>query len=312
MSVLPGRAASWAEQPQEPGPPAEAGAGEGRRAGIGRLFLETFIQNRLAVLGVGIVVFFLLFCFVGPLIYHTDQISVNLEQVSLRPSASHLLGTDETGYDQLGRLMVAGRTSLEVGFAAAVVGTTWGALWGAVAGYFGKAIDSILMRAVDSLLAIPPIFLLLFLATAFTPSVVMLIFVVSLVSWLLPARLVRGETLSLRTREFVQAARGVGAKDRRILLRHILPNAIGPMIVAATFAVADAILLVAGLSFLGLGIPPPAANWGGMLSEGLTYIARGYWWLIYPPGLCIVLVVVAFNFIGDALRDALEVRLQRR
>jgi len=104
----------------------------------------------------------------------------------------------------------------------------------------------------------------------------------------------------------------VGAKDRRILLRHILPNAIGPMIVAATFAVADAILLVAGLSFLGLGIPPPAANWGGMLSEGLTYIARGYWWLIYPPGLCIVLVVVAFNFIGDALRDALEVRLQRR
>jgi peptide/nickel transport system permease protein len=312
MTVLPGPAPTSAERTGEVGSPAARGSGEAPRAGIGRLFLEAFIQNRLAVLGVGIVVFFLLFCFVGPLIYHTDQVNVNLEQASLPPSAEHLLGTDETGYDQLGRLMVGGQTSLEVGLAAAVVGTTWGALWGAISGYFGKAVDSVLMRAVDSLLAIPPIFLLLFLATAFTPSVIMLILVVSLVSWLLPARLVRGETLSLRTREFVQAARGVGAKDRRILVRHILPNAIGPMIVAATFAVADAILLVAGLSFLGLGIPPPAANWGGMLSEGLTYIARGWWWLIYPPGVCIVLVVVAFNFIGDAFRDALEVRLQRR
>ncbi len=280
--------------------------------GIWRVILDVFLQNRLAVVGVGIVVFFLLFCFVGPLIYRTTQVVTNLTLIHLAPSSQHLLGTDADGYDELGRLMVGGQTSLEVGLAAAVVATLWGTLWGAVAGFVGGAVDAVMMRIVDSVLAIPPIFLLLFLATAFTPSVSMLIFVVAFVSWVIPARLVRGESLSLRSRDFILAVRGMGSRDRRLVLRHILPNAVGPMIVYATFAVADAILLVAALSFLGLGIPPPAANWGEMLSNGLNYIADGWWWLVYPAGLCIVLVVVAFNFIGDALRDAVEVRLQRR
>ena len=155
-------------------------------------------------------------------------------------------------------------------------------------------------------------FLLLFLAAVTTPSVGTLIGVVGLIAWLVPARLVRGETLSLRTREYVQAVKVMGGSSPRIILRHIVPNTVGTVIVNATFQVADAILVVAALSFLGLGIPPPAANWGGMLSNGLNYSYAGYWWLVYPPGIAIVITVVCFNFIGDALRDAFEVRLRRR
>jgi peptide/nickel transport system permease protein len=293
--------------------PSTPEAGETHAIGSAwRLVLDTFVENRLAVAGLGIVVLFVLFCFVGPHLYHTNQINTNLEEVHLAPSLRHPLGTDENGYDQLGRLMLGGQSSLEIGVAAALVSTTWGVLWGIIAGYFGKAADAVMMRVVDSMLAIPPLFLLLFLASVFTPSIPMLIFVVALVAWLAPARLVRGETLSLRVREYIQAVRGMGGRAPRILGRHIVPNVIGVIVVYATFAVADAIIVVAALSYLGLGIPPPATNWGGMLSEGLNYITNGWWWLIYPPGLAIILVVVAFNFMGDALRDALEVRLQQR
>jgi peptide/nickel transport system permease protein len=152
----------------------------------------------------------------------------------------------------------------------------------------------------------------LILATIFTPTVPVLIIVIAMVSWLVTARLVRGETLSLRVRDYVLAAKAAGVRGRWIIVRHIVPNVIGTIVVAATFSVADAILLLAALSYLGLGPPPPAANWGGMLSDGLNYVYDGYWWLVYPAGLAIVLTVVAFNFIGDALRDALEVRLRQR
>lgn len=282
-----------------------------RSGGLGRQAARVFAQNRLALLSVAFVILMVLFCFVGPLVYRTDQIDTNLLRVHLAPGGSHPLGTDAVGYDELGRLMVGGQSSLEVGLAAAVVASTWGVLWGAVAGYFGGLVDTVMMRVVDSILAIPSIFLLLFLASVFTPSVVMLVFVVALVSWLIPARLVRAETLSLRVRDYVQAVRGMGARPWRIVGRHIVPNAIGTIVVYATFSVADAILLVAALSYLGLGVPPPAANWGSMLSNGLNYVSNGWWWLIYPPGIAIVAVVVAFNFIGDALRDALEVRARR-
>src|SRR5262249_4333772 len=150
------------------------------------------------------------------------------------------------------------------------------------------------------------------LASAFRPSVVMLILVVSVVAWLSPARLVRGEALTLREREYVRAVKLMGGSSSRAVLTHIVPNAAGTIVVNATFQVADAILVVAALSYLGLGIPPPAANWGGMLSHGVDHIYGGQWWLIYPPGLAIVLTVVALNFIGDGLRDALDVRLQTR
>ncbi|MGO9559441.1 MAG: ABC transporter permease [Acidimicrobiales bacterium] len=279
---------------------------------LGRLILRVFLENKLAIVGVVLVVFMLLFSFVGPLVYHTNQIAVNLFETTLPPSAHHVLGTDPSGFDILGRLMYAGQSSLEVGLAAAAMATIIGVVWGAVAGFFGGIVDAIMMRVVDVLLSIPALFLLIVLAVIFTPGKVGLIFIIGGLAWLTPARLVRGETLTLRTREYVQAVRVMGGKNRRMVIRHIIPNAIGTIVVNATFQVADAILVLAGLSFLGLGIQYPQADWGSMLSDGSQYVLTGYWWLIVPAGVCIVLVVVAFNFIGDALRDSLEVRLQQR
>ena len=281
--------------------------------GVWRLAMDVFLEHRLAVCGVGIVTFMVLFCFVGPLLYHSDQTTTNINNQFVTPGAGHILGTDQLGFDLVGRLMVGGQTSIEVGLAAAFIATTFGVLYGAISGYCGGLVDSLMMRVVDAVLAVPGLFLLLFLAVALSPvNMPVLILVVAVVAWLIPARLVRAETLSLRTREYVQAVKMMGGGGTRTVLRHIVPNAMGTIIVNATFQVADAILLVASLSFLGLGIPPPATNWGAMLSDGVTYYADGYWWLIYPAGIAIVLTVVAFNFIGDGLRDALEVRLQRR
>jgi peptide/nickel transport system permease protein len=208
--------------------------------------------------------------------------------------------------------MVGGQTSLEIGLGAAVVAVVLGVLWGTVAGFFGGVIDSVMMRIVDGVMSIPALFLLMFLATIFRPSVPMLILVLGLLAWLAPARLVRGETLSLRTREYVHAVRLMGGGAPRIILRHLVPNVMGTIVVNATFQVADAILAVAAISFLGLGIPPPAANWGGMLSDGLNYIYSGFWWLIYPSGLAIIITVLSFNLIGDGLRDAVGSRAHRR
>jgi peptide/nickel transport system permease protein len=288
----------------------EPGAPTGR--GLLARTLSSFLENRLAVVGLGIVVLFLLFCYLGPLLYRTDQVHIDLSQATDPPSGGHWLGTNEVGYDQLGRMMVGGQTSLEVGIAAALLATLFGTLWGAVAGYAGGALDAVMMRIVDAMLSVPSLFLLLFLASIARPTVGLLILVVALISWLGPARLVRGQALTLRTRDYVSSVRLMGGGSMRAVLRHIAPNTIGTVVVNATFQVADAILTVAALSFLGLGIPPPAANWGDMLSSGINYVYNGYWWLIYPPGLAIVLVVVAFNLIGDALRDSFEVRLQRR
>jgi peptide/nickel transport system permease protein len=279
---------------------------------VGRIMLQVFLQNRLATVGVLIVVAMLLFCFVGPVLYHTNQVTTNITIADQPPSSAHLLGTDPVGYDVLGRLMKGGQSSLIVGFAVAVIGTLFGTLWGAVSGFLGGWVDAVMMRVVDALLAIPGLVLLLILSAIFRPTVLLLIVILSFLSWLVPARLVRAETLSLRTREYVDAVTIMGGRPRRIVFRHIVPNTIGTIVVNGTFQIADAILIVATLSFFGLGLPPPAATWGGILSDGLNYIYDGYWWLVYPAGLAIVITVVAFNFIGDALRDALDVRLQER
>jgi peptide/nickel transport system permease protein len=284
----------------------------GKPAGIGRMVLRAFVEHRLAVVGLVVIVFMILFSFVGPLVYVTDQVHTNPLIVTQAPSAKHLLGTDDVGYDVLGRLMLAGQSSLEVAVASALLASLLGTAWGAIAGYFGGWVDAVMMRLVDSFLSIPPLLLILLLASVFTPTVPVLILVIALISWLTTARLVRGECLSLRVRDYVLAAVGSGAGNTRILVRHLVPNVMGTIVVLTTFAVADAVLLLAALSFLGLGVPPPAANWGGMLTNGLNYVYDGDWWLIYPAGAAIVLTVVAFNFIGDALRDAFEVRLQRR
>jgi peptide/nickel transport system permease protein len=168
-----------------------------------------------------------------------------------------------------------------------------------------------MMRVVDTFLAIPSLVLLLILVNLFTPNLLLIILLLSVLSWLTISRLVRGEVLVLRTREYVQAARMIGSTRWRILSRHLVPNAIGVIIVNATFTVADAILMLSALSFLGLGLPPPHADWGGMLSDGLNYLFDGYWWLVYPPAIILIITVLAFNMIGEAIRDALDVRLQR-
>jgi peptide/nickel transport system permease protein len=287
--------------------------GEAYQGGsLWRMILSVFLENKLAIIGLGLIVFFVLFSFVGPVIYHTQQAFTNPNIKDQGPSIRHLLGTDDVGFDNLGRLMLGGQTSLEVGLAAAILAVGIGVIWGAAAGLAGGIIDAVMMRIVDSLLAIPFLLLLILLGTIFSVSVPEIICAIAFVFWLAPARLVRGETLSLRTREFVQAVRVMGGSQRRVLLRHIIPNSIGVIVVNVTFQVADAIIAVATLSFLGFGIAPPATNWGLQLSNGIAYIYAGYWWLIYPAGVCIVLIVMAFNFVGDALRDALEVRLQRR
>jgi peptide/nickel transport system permease protein len=273
---------------------------------------EVFAENKLALVGLGIVAFMILFCFVGPLIYRTNQVNTNLNLYLCTPSSAHLLGCNDLGYDELGRLMVGGQASLEVGVAAAIVAVLFGTLYGAFSGYIGGFTDTCLMRFVDAGLSIPYLMVLIILAVIFHPNPITMIFIIAVFYWLGVARLVRGETLTLRTREYVQAVKVVGGGDARAVIRHIIPNAIGTIIVQATFAVADSILLLSTLGFLGFGIQPPATDWGSMLASGLTYVNDGYWWLIYPPGILIILTVVAFNFIGDALRDAFETRLQRR
>jgi peptide/nickel transport system permease protein len=274
--------------------------------------LEVFVENKLAIIGLVIIVAITLFCFIGPVFYHTDQVHTNLSNANLHPGSGHPLGTDNSGYDVLGRLMTAGQTSLEVGLAAAILATFLGTLWGAVAGYFGGLVDAVMMRIVDAMMSIPTLFLALVVVSMFTPSKFWLIIVIALTSWLTTSRLIRGEALSLRTRDYVQAMRVMGGGGARAVFRHIAPNAVGTIVVNATFQVADAILTVVALSYLGLGIPPPGTDWGAMLSNGIQYVYNNYWWAIYPPGLAIILVVISINFIGDALRDAFEVRLQRR
>jgi peptide/nickel transport system permease protein len=277
-----------------------------------RLAAATFVENKAAVIGLIFIVLMAGFSFLGPLFYHTNQLTTNLANSRLPPSGTHPLGTDDVGYDELGRLMLGGQSSLEVGLAAAVVATFIGVAYGAISGFVGGILDGIMMRAVDALLAIPTLFLLIYLFTVFQASVPLMILVIGMVAWLVPARLVRAETLSLRTRDYVQAVRAMGGSRRRMVTRHIVPNTIGTIMVNATFQVADAIVALASLSFLGLGIQPPAANWGQMLSSGLTYVYAGDWWLIYPPGIAIVLTVMAFNAVGDSLRDAFDNRLRGR
>ncbi len=273
-----------------------------------RLVAHRFTRNRLAVVGLGVVALFVLFCFVGPCLYSTDQIHTTLTQVNLAPSAKHLLGTDAVGHDELGRLMYGGQVSLLIGLAAGVLATVIGTLWGAAAGYAGGWVDAVMMRVVDAGIAIPALFILLVISAITTPGVLGLVVILGFVSWLVPSRLIRAETLTLKNRDYVLTLRAIGGTHTRAITRHILPNSVSTIVVAATFQVADAILLVAYVSYLGLGIQPPATDWGGMLSAGLTAAYSGRWWLILPPGLAVILVVCAFNAIGDGLRDAFDVR----
>jgi ABC-type dipeptide/oligopeptide/nickel transport system permease subunit len=279
-----------------------------------RLALRAFAENRLAIAGVGIVVFFILFSFVGPHVYHTDQTGVDVLNLHphVPPGKGHPLGTDISGFDELGRMMKGGQTALEIGFFSAALATVVGTLYGAVAGLAGGIVDGFMMRLVDVGLAIPTLFVILILADRYSATVLSFSLVIGLNQWLAPARLVRGEVLTLRVRDYVSAARSMGASRTRLISRHLIPNALGVVIVNITFQIADAILYTSTVGFLGYGLNFPNVDWGDQLSDSVNYLLDGYWWLIYPVGACLILTVMAFNFIGDALRDAVDVRLRKR
>jgi peptide/nickel transport system permease protein len=270
-----------------------------------RRCLAGMAANPLATAGSVVIIAMAAFCFIGPLLYHTDQTHVFLSQANLSPRPGHPLGTDSDGSDELGRVMVGGQVSLVVGAAAGILAAVLGSLWGAIAGYFGGVTDAVMMRVVDAAIAIPAIVLLLLLISIYRPSTALLVLVIAGTAWLSTARLVRAEALTLRVREYVQAARLMGGSGSRVIVRHIAPNAMGTIVVNVTFQIANSILLLATLSFLGLGVQFPAVDWGGMIgyAEQAGAISNGYWWQILPPGLALIAVVVAFTMLGDGLRD---------
>ncbi len=277
--------------------------GELSPSSSGRLSVDAFLHNRRTMSGVGIVVLLGLFCFIGPLFYHTNQVTVNLNIINDPPGPGHPLGTDQFGIDILGRLMVGGQSSLELGFAVGIASTVLGCLYGAISGVMGGLGDGILMRLIDTILALPTFILLIIVASMFRLSLFVIILILSVLSWPGVARLVRGQVLALRDREFAQAAKGMGATRGWILIRHMIPNTLGICIVTATFGVADSIYALSALSFLGIGPPPPFTDWGTMLTDGVNNLFNGYWWQVYPPMITLILVVLAFRQIGDALND---------
>jgi ABC-type dipeptide/oligopeptide/nickel transport system permease subunit len=297
--------------PTAAGPVAEGGEIGPVQSGW-RLAAREFTRNRLAVIGLGIIAFFLVLCFAGPLAYHGNILNSDLLATNQPPGAGHPLGTNNQGFDELALLMKGGQAALEVGLFAAAIAITIGALWGAVAGLADGIVDSAMMRVVDVFLSVPFLFIALIVSVRYGASVLSLSLIIGGFTWLIPARLVRGEVLTIRVRDFVAAARAAGSTRWRLISRHLIPNALGVVVVNVTFQVADAILYIAALGFLGFGLHYPNEDWGDLLSNGVQFLQDGYWWQIFPVGACIVLVVMACNLVGDALRDSLDVRLRRR
>lgn len=252
------------------------------------------------------------FSFLGPMLYPANPDQIHLSRILSPPTAADPLGTTSLGRNELARLMVGGQASLEVGVAAAASAVAVGVMYGMAAGMASSRVDAVLMRLVDLLRSIPSLFLLIFLDSVVQPSAAWLVLVIAATSWHGVSRLVRAEVLSLRRRPYVDAAAGFGATKRQIAAVHLLRNTASTIVVTATFMIADAILVVAALSFLGLGLPPPAPNWGTMLANSMTFLPNGSWWLVYPPGLLLLMTVLSVNLVGDALRATLDVRLARR
>lgn len=271
------------------------------------LALERFAQHRFAVTGTLVLGLLAAVSFAAPVISPFDPDRPQLLFIFEAPSAAHLMGTDSLGRDLATRILYGGRVSLTIGVLAAAVSITVGTIVGGISGFYGNVLDAVLMRFVDMMFSFPRLFLLILFALFFGGGVLTIILVLGALSWMTTARLVRATFLSLKEREFVEAARGIGARDREIIVRHILPNSLAPIIVAATLGVAAAIIAESTLSFLGLGVQPPTPTWGNMLRDATTDMQRAPWTAIFP-GLAIFLAVVSINFIGDGLRDALDPR----
>jgi peptide/nickel transport system permease protein len=270
-----------------------------------------FKRNKLALVGLAIVVLLYLIALLAPLIAPHDPIAQHdiARTAYLSPRPGNWLGTDRFGRDIMSRIIYGSRISLSIGFIATVISITIGTLLGALAGYFGGKVDAIIMRFTDMVLAFPRLVLLIMIVALFGPSITMIILVLGLTQWPGTTRIVRGDVLSLREREFIHAAQALGMGRARIIGRHLIPNVLAPVIVAATLGIGNTIVMEAGLAFLGLGVQPPTPTWGSMVAEGRDNLL-GAWWVATFPGLVIVLVVLAFNLVGDGLRDALDPRLR--
>ncbi|WP_296247828.1 ABC transporter permease [Pseudomonas sp. UBA4194] len=270
--------------------------------------LRRFLRHKLAVLGVVMITTLVLACVFGPYLLQYNDLSIDIRNRFAPPlTGSHYLGTDALGRDTAARLLKAGRISLMVGFCAMLMSIVIGTLIGVIAGYYRGWVGAALMRFVDAFLSFPSVFLVLVLAAFTKPSPMMITLIIAVTSWMEISRIVEAEIRSLRERDFTLAARMIGASNRWIMFRELMPNAIGPIIVAATLTIANAILLEAYISFLGYGIQPPLPSWGNMLNAAQQYLGKAPW-LAIIPGLAITLAVTSFNFIGDGLRDALDGR----
>ena len=276
------------------------------------LAVRTFSKNRTAVAGLILIVALYVLALVTPLVaaYAPTAQGDLLAERLMAPSPEHPLGTDHFSRDILSRLLYGARISLSIGFIAVGISVTIGTLVGAVAGFVGGVIDGVIMRFVDMMLSFPRLVLLVTIIALYEASIFLIIAVLGLTLWPSTARIVRGEVLGLREREFVLAARALGYSKRRIVLRHLVPNALAPVIVAATLGIGNTIVLEAGLSFLGLGVQPPTPSWGLMVADGQPHLLDA-WWYATAPGLAIVFTVLSFNLVGDGLRDALDPKLRR-
>lgn len=265
------------------------------------------LSNPLALAGFIIIVLVFVLSMLAPWIAPYDPNDINVKAILLAPSAQHWMGTDGLGRDVLSRMLHGGQISLLVGLVAVGISTAIGILLGALAGFYRGWVDTVIMRLVDVMLSIPSFFLILAVIAFLTPSIINIMIVIGLTSWMGVTRLVRAEFLSLTEREFVTASRTLGAKDARLIFTHLLPNSLTPIIVSAVLGVAGAVLMESGLSFLGLGVQAPQASWGNILTDGKEYIQFA-WWLSLFPGLAILITVLGYNLLGEGLRDALDPR----
>jgi oligopeptide transport system permease protein len=264
-------------------------------------------RNRLAVAGGMILLLLTAVCLLGPLLSPYDYAEQNLDNTFAPPGAAHWLGTDQLGRDLLVRVLYGGRISLGVGLCATFVALTIGVIYGAVAGYLGGRTDAVMMRLVDIMYALPFTIFVILLMVFLGRNIILLFVAIGAVEWLTMARIVRGQIMTLKKMEFIEAARSLGYGNRRIIFRHLLPNALGPIIVYTTLTIPAVMLLEAFLSFLGLGVQPPMSSWGTLIKDGAEKMEE-YWWLLVFPGTLFSLTLFSLNFLGDGLRDALDVR----
>ena len=277
--------------------------------------LRIFMSNKLAIASVLFILLVTAACYLVPIFHPTNQTNQALtfgSKWNAAPSWAHPLGTDSSGYDVLGRIFYGGEYSLTLGFLAGFITIVVGTMYGMISGFLGGFTDTVMMRSLDAFLSIPYLFLLITMITIFGRTTTFLILVIGLTGWWGNARIIRGDALLIRNLEYSQAATAMGASKWHIIRRHVFPNSISNIVTVATFSVADAILFLSALGFLGLGIQAPQTDWGTMLQAGTSQMQNGFWWEIYPLAAVFILVVVAINYIGDALRDAFEVRLLER